>query len=130
MVAASGRRPDGKRSKWLFLSFLVYLLARTLTLVFWPDDLSAQVFPTFLVLFPVLYAAFVYFELGGVMTAAAIVVANILIRTALRIESNLPNQILVSTWLAAAGIGLLVGHVARINHQLRSRTQALQLVFQ
>lgn len=127
MAAASGRRRHGTHREWILLSVLAYLILRTVTYALWPTNQCAQIYPYALALLPVVYAAFIYFEPGGVISAAATILASMGIRVALRIGSVASVEVLIASSIAMVGIGLLVGHIARINHQLRSRADALQL---
>lgn len=107
--------------------FLVYVVGRVLLTVVWPDVPSVQIITSFLVLLPILYAAFAFYEIGGIVSALATIGLNLLLRAVFRQDATLDPEILWSTWAAAIGIGALLGYIVRVNTRLRAERKRLEV---
>lgn len=107
--------------------FLMYAIGRGLLTTVWYGIPAAEITLSFLVLLPLLYSAFAFYEIGGVAAALATIGMNLILRSVFDRESGLDPQVLWSTWAAAVGIGGLVGYIVRINAQLTQRTKRLEL---
>lgn len=121
-------RLDRRKLLLAVVFFTIYAVGRTLLIIAWLDVPAAQIALSFLVLLPLLYSAFSFYEIGGIAAALATIALNLVLRRVFDQGSGLEPRILWSTWAAAIGIGGLVGYIVRINVQLRQRTRRLELL--